>query len=72
MNVAMINSRRWSDGSPRFNLEIYREGPRELGGYVRREQWVVCAKDGAEAVKTVDYHFGLSVKWFRLDPQGVS
>lgn len=67
---AIVNE-RWRDGSPRFGVVMYREeiGLKSVGVDVpaRRYEFDVLARDVGEAIKTVEYHFGLSALWYRVD-----
>jgi hypothetical protein len=52
--------------APSYPLDIVLEpGPYPLAS--RRERWTVRARNYQEALKTVAYHFGIRMLWFKLD-----
>lgn len=51
----------------RFPLAIVREGAWWARLPARRERWIVLARTEQEAHRTVEYHFGLTALWYRLD-----
>ncbi len=66
VQYAMMHYERWRDGQ-RFPLDVVREDLSWLGLPARRERWIVCARTEQEAHATVEYHFGRSALWYRLE-----
>lgn len=67
MKQLSIENWRRVDNSRSFPLEVVREDLSGLGLPSRRECWVVLAETEQGAHRTVEYHFGHSALWYRLE-----
>lgn len=55
------------DYAKAYHLDIVRDDLSGLGLPSSREEWRVLADTTQGAHKTVDYHFGRSVLWYRME-----